>query len=228
MNAQHRETPIKRRYANGKVRWFARYTDSHGRRRSAGTYDRKKEAQDAIDAAYGRVATPETFGEYFETWTSKHPRSKRTNETNEHRIGRVLDRVFHIERTTHEGETIEGTKIDHAAERQGRRAPCPPGLEALIRAIPRRIDTPLLFPTPTGRRWRERNFYRDVWTPTQEASGIDVRPHEMRHSYVTHLRAAGIDDADLADMAGHSIETMLGRYTHPLHSSHEAVRRIIG
>lgn len=57
---------------------------------------------------------------------------------------------------------------------------------------------------------------------------MDIRPHEMRHSYVTHLRAAGIDDADLADMAGHSIEIMLGRYTHPLRSSHDEVRTLIG
>ena len=46
-----------------------------------------------------------------------------------------------------------------------------------------------------------RTFYRDVWKPTQEASGLDIRPHECRHSYVTHLRAAGINDADLAEIA---------------------------
>lgn len=32
--------------------------------------------------------------------------------------------------------------------------------------------------------WRERTFYRDVWKPTQEASGIDIRPHECQHSYL--------------------------------------------
>ena len=77
--------------------------------------------------------------------------------------------------------------------------------------------------------WRERNFYRDVWKPTQEASGLDIRPHECRHSYVTHLRAAGVNDADLAEIAGHRVETMLARYTHPvkrkLHSSEAAIER---
>lgn len=53
-----------------------------------------------------------------------------------------------------------------------------------------------------GRLWRERTFYRDLWKPAQEASGLAIRPHERRHSYVTHLRAAGVNDADLAEIAG--------------------------
>lgn len=94
--------------------------------------------------------------------------------------------------------------------------------------MPARLDTRLLFPTPTGRLWRQRNFYRSVWYPAQKACGLDIRPHEMRHSFITQLRAAGVDDADLADMAGHNIETMLSSYTHPLRNSFDAVRQIIG
>jgi integrase len=88
-------------------------------------------------------------------------------------------------------------------------------------------DCGLLFPTPTGRMWRERNFYRDVWTPTQEVSGLDIRPHECRHSYVTHLRASGVNDADLAEIVGHRVETMLARYTHATGSSFSAVREVV-
>jgi integrase len=89
-------------------------------------------------------------------------------------------------------------------------------------------DAELLFTTPTGRMWRERNFYRDLWRPAQEVSGLDIRPHECRHSYVTHLRAAGVNDADLAAIAGHRVETMLARYTHALGSSFAKVRAEIG
>jgi integrase len=89
-------------------------------------------------------------------------------------------------------------------------------------------DCDLLFTTPTGRMWRERNFYRDVWKLTQERSGIDIRPHECRHSYVTHLRAAGINDADLAEIAGHRVETMLARYTHSVGASFGTVRAVVG
>jgi integrase len=88
-------------------------------------------------------------------------------------------------------------------------------------------DCELLFTTPRGRLWRERTFYRDLWKPTQDASGLDIRPHECRHSYVTHLRAAGVNDADLAEIAGHRVETMLARYTHPLGRDFSLVRSTI-
>jgi len=57
---------------------------------------------------------------------------------------------------------------------------------------------------------------------------LDIRLHECRHSYVTHLRAAGINDADLAEIAGHRVETMLARYTHAVRQSHQAVRDVLG
>jgi integrase len=76
--------------------------------------------------------------------------------------------------------------------------------------------------------WRERNFYRDLWKPTQQASGLDIRPHECRHSYVTHLRAVGINDPDLAEVAGHRVETMPARYAHPVRRSFEDIRAVIG
>ncbi len=387
MSREHRETPVKRVYANGRVRWLARYTDSDGKRCSAGTYDLKKDAQNAIDMAYGRPVKRDTVGAYFDTWMSRYPRSKRTNDTNEYRIGRVIDvkvegralrewafielrrkhalelvdhmlrvqgrattgvvgilrslsamaedaitdeiaelnafkgvkvrandprarkqprpirvwswdemhafaaaagrvrttktvdrkgrklpdrgpspidrwrpvyaeamirvvcdagvrlgellpleredldeGIFTISRTSHEGETQGGSKREHleGLNTGGRSAPSAPTVVRLIGGIPPRIDTKLMFPTSTGKLWRERNFYRDVWYPAQRECGMDIRPHEMRHSWVTHLRAAGIDDADLADMAGHQLATMLGRYTHPLRSSYDQVRILIG
>lgn len=89
-------------------------------------------------------------------------------------------------------------------------------------------DCELIFTTPRGRMWRERTFYRDVWKPTQEASGLDIRPHECRHSYVTHLRAAEVRDADLAAITGHSVMMMLSRYTHPIGESFKSIRAAIG
>ena len=89
-------------------------------------------------------------------------------------------------------------------------------------------ESELLITTPTGRIWRQRNFYRDLWRPAQEASGLDIRPHECRHSYVTHLRAAGVNVADLAEIAGHRVETMLARYTHAIGASDQAVRHVVG
>lgn len=57
---------------------------------------------------------------------------------------------------------------------------------------------------------------------------MDPTPHEFRHSYVTHLRAAGVDDADPAAVAGHTVETMISVYTHALERSHDRIRAVIG
>lgn len=377
---QRRESPIRRVSAKGKVRWEARYTNSKGERRSAGTFPLKRKAQEAIDNAYGRAENPGTIGGYFETWLDRYPRSKQTNTTNKQRVKAVLDvevegvpfrdwefaewrrrhtqalvdhmlrvqgraakgasgilavlsamaedainddrvelnafrgakvrasdprvkkpprairtwtfeqmhgfaaagamvrtsktvrdgkvvpskmdlwrvvyaeamlgtfadtamrigevlpleradlidGVFHLKRTaTPEGKILKGTKTDHDEWTGGREVPCAPRLEALIASLPM-PNTSLLFPTPTGKLWRARNFYRDLWYPTQKFAKINPRPHEMRHSFVTHLRAEGIDDPDLADMAGHGVETMLSTYTHARRASFDAVRQVIG
>jgi len=363
---RRRESPIKRRNPSGEIVWVARYTGRDGKRRVAkpqwnggkGTFDRKHEAQQAIDEAYGISDRPDTVGGYFATWTTQHPRSERTNATNEHRVSRALDidvegiplkewpmrelrrrhalavvdhmlrvqgrattgvigilrslsamaedaitdevcdlnpfkgvrirandprarrkprpiRVFSFEemhrfakaagcyeatvrvftdtgmrlgevlplrredfdgetlkvrRTAHEGAILEGTKTDHGEQDAGRVVPVPATLAWMLEAQIHLNDEDcdLLFTTPTGRMWRERNFYRDIWKPAQEASDLDIRPHECRHSYVTHLRATGVNDADLAEIAGHRVETMLARYTHAVGESFPKVRDAIG
>ena len=134
---------------------------------------------------------------------------------------RVTSAHFPVQRTAHDGSVEEGTMTDHGEPVPGRVVPCPPTLCRLIQERPPRIDTPLIFPTPTGKLFWERNFYRDVWYPAIQASGIDCEPHEWRHSYLSWLRAEGIDDAAVA---GHTVETMIGHHTHALGRSFDRVR----
>lgn len=138
--------------------------------------------------------------------------------------------TLQVRRTAHEGRILEGTKTDHGEEDAGRVVPVPATLAWLLEAQINLNgpDCKLLFPTPRGRLWRERTFYRDVWKPTQEAANLDIRPHECRHSYVSQLRNLGIDDADLAQISGHRIETMLARYTHSVGDSFGVVKSAIG
>lgn len=153
------------------------------------------------------------------------------------RLGEVLPlrpedfdgETLQVRRTAHEGRILEGTKTDHGEENAGRVVPVPATLAWMLEAQINLNgpDCRLLFPTPRGRLWRERTFYRDVWKPTQKASGLDIRPHECRHSYVTHLRAADVNDADLAEIVGHRVETMLARYTHSVGTSFAAIKEEI-
>jgi integrase len=154
------------------------------------------------------------------------------------RLGEVLPlraedfdgETLQVRRTAHEGRVLEGTKTDHGEEGAGRVIPVPATLAWMLEAQINLNgpDCELMFTTPSGRMWRERNFYRDVWKPTQKAFGQDIRPHECRHSYVTHLRAAGVNDADLAEIVGHRVETMLSRYVHPVGASFASVRAALG
>jgi integrase len=127
------------------------------------------------------------------------------------------------------GTGWEGQVIGSSDEKEhDRLLPVPPGCLELLRGMPPRIDTLVLFPTPTGRMWRYSNFIACVWGPTCEVVGMDPTPHEFRHSWTTHLRAAGIDAADLALVAGHSVETATKVYTHALGRSDDLIREVIG
>jgi site-specific recombinase XerD len=111
------------------------------------------------------------------------------------------------------GPTVEVACIDGTRTREltvvvSDKAGLPPSFLEVVNQAPVRIDHPLLYPTPTGKLWRERNFYRDVWQPARDATRLDIRPHEMRHSWISHLRAAGIDDSDLADVAARAAPTL--------------------
>lgn len=94
-----RESPVKRRNPSGKVVWVARYRGRDGRHHIAkptwnkgkGTFDGKADAQQAIDEAYGLSDRPTPWAPTSLPGPSAHPRSERTNATNEHRIGRLVD-----------------------------------------------------------------------------------------------------------------------------------------
>lgn len=127
--------------------------------------------------------------------------------------------------TAHNGVITEG---DTREKKHVRDVPLAPSAVAILERLPPRIDTTLLFPTPKGTTWHYSTFIRDVWVPAQIASGLPIKPHECRHSYVTNLRAAGVDPADLAEITGHDIETATRAYHHPLGQSMDAIREIIG
>jgi len=128
----------------------------------------------------------------------------------------------HVHQTASDGVVSSGTKTTRGAAVPGRVAPVAPSLAAVLRALP--PLTRLMFPTSRGRVLQNRAFYKDVWYPAREAGGLpDVTPHEFRHSWVTHMRAAGVDVADVAAAAGHTVETATAKYTHSLGQSFEGM-----
>ena len=139
------------------------------------------------------------------------------------------------------GTAWEGKLLESSAEKNHHRdVPLSAECVTLLRAIPPRIDTPWLFPAPEGGLWRYSNWRRRVWKPLLEDANtpnrvsardglvLDPVPNDFRHSWVSHLRAARIDPADMAMVAGHSVETAHAHYTHALGRSFDAIRSVVG
>lgn len=151
------------------------------------------------------------------------------------RIGELLGvehrdydgKALHLRGNVRDGRFVPGnTSTKHHV----RSVPVPKSTAVLLDALVERDDTPLLFPTAKGTIWWTRNFYKQVWEPARARvpAMVAATPHDFRHSWVSILRAQRIDLADLAEIAGHSVETQTGIYTHALNRSAGAVRRAIG
>lgn len=127
-----------------------------------------------------------------------------------------------VENKAWRGRVSEGTKSN-----DGRVVPIPPGLRAILDAYATPLHGPL-FPSPTGRVWTDIDFYRVAWNPAREASGLAVTPHMFRHGFVSHMRAAGVDPADLAKATGHTVATATNHYVASTGTTFDAMRRAVG
>jgi integrase len=127
-----------------------------------------------------------------------------------------------VEQSAWRGVVTTGTK-----QSDGRDVPIPTGLRTLLDAYATPLHGPL-FPGPRGNVWSDRMFYRNVWYPAQDASGLGLRPHDMRHGFVSHMRAAGADPADLAKATGQTVQTATNVYTHSTGGTFDLMRRAVG
>lgn len=97
-------------------------------------------------------------------------------------------------------------------------------LEALIPHLAGRADDELVYTTQRGRPLRPSNFYHRVWLPALDranAAGMAKRPrlHDLRHTHVSWLIAAGTPVAAISRRVGHdSITTTINTYGHMLPS----------
>jgi integrase len=131
---------------------------------------------------------------------------------------------LHIRHKAYRRVVFEGTK---RTGKGGRVAPVADATATVLRRLVPRLDTRLLFARPDGEVWG-RDFYEGIWYPAQKATGIDPRPHEFRHSYVSLMRAAGVDPADLAAWTGHTVMTATSVYTHSTGASVDLARSVVG
>jgi integrase len=133
-----------------------------------------------------------------------------------------------VQRTAVNGSVTAGTKTTRNAPGKARRVPLSPSTLEIVQSLPTRLDTRLLFATERGRVMQNRDFYRE-WNRAVTAAGFpDAKPHDFRHSYVSLMRAAGVDPADLASWTGHTVTTATATYTHSVGATVELARSVVG
>jgi integrase len=113
-----------------------------------------------------------------------------------------------------------------------RRLPVPDAVtQALSQVLEERPDADVFFLTPrTGSLWRRSHFNSTVWKPTLEAAGLpgDLGFHVLRHTYASHLIAAGLHPRVIQARMGHAsiVETM-DTYGHLFPDGDDATRQAL-
>src|SRR5918994_6337585 len=85
-------------------------------------------------------------------------------------VDRAAGIVF-VRRTLSSGDLVELTKT----KRSRRQVPLSARAEEALDALPPRVDTPQLFPSPRGKPMDHNRFRSREWAPAIEASGV-ARP----------------------------------------------------
>ena len=104
----------------------------------------------------------------------------------------------------------------------------PPTAVRLLEALPRRQDSPWVFPG-NDREGRFSGSGLDyVWRDVRARAGLDdVRMHDLRHSFASRALALGETLPVIGRLLGHSDIEATARYAHlPDASIHETAERI--
>jgi integrase len=110
-------------------------------------------------------------------------------------------------------------------ERSRRRVPLTARAVTALDALPRRIDTRLLFPGAQGGPLDFHNFARRDWHPALEAAGVSPRRvYALRHTFASNALAAGISLYELSRYMGASVRVLELHYAHLVGDAEETAR----
>ncbi len=89
-------------------------------------------------------------------------------------------------------------------------------------------DCEYLLSTPEGKHFEYRNYYDSYWKPLIEQLGMSHRPHDTRHTCISLLAEAGVDDRLVKKIVGHKGQGVTQQvYTHfEIQALLEAINKI--
>lgn len=103
--------------------------------------------------------------------------------------------------------------LDITKNGERREIPINDTLRQSLQAITRRLDSPYVFyDHVTGNRYQD--VKRSFKTALRRAGIKDFHPHDLRHTFASHLIMAGVDLTTVKELLGHKTLTMTLRYSH--------------
>lgn len=76
-------------------------------------------------------------------------------------------------------------------------------------------DCEYVLSTPDGKHFEYRNYYDSYWLPLVEQMGMQHRPHDTRHTCISLLTVAGVQDKVIKKIVGHKGQSVTEIvYTH--------------
>ena len=134
--------------------------------------------------------------------------------------------LLNVHRTVSAGSVVELAKTS-ASRRQ---VPLSPRALAALDRLPARLDTPRLFPAPSGGLLNLDNFRRREWRPAIEASGTSTpaRIYDLRSTFASYALAGGITVFELARLMGTSVRMIEKHYGTLVEGAGASIARRLG
>ena len=150
------------------------------------------------------------------------------------RAGEMIYLHQTVDRYGHLMSGLKGTHHIADESKRGRWTLFPRPLIDML-ALRRATDSEYLFPSPRGKLWSVRNFYRNVWEPGQVDAGVSFTLYDLRHTFSSRLLAAGIPLVEVSAWMGHSLRaggheimnTTTRVYAHATGESRDAALKVL-